>query len=644
MGASTERLGLVIETSRTGTAVKDTTAEITQLGTAARVQTTSVVSAGKAVIDMEHNKLSAAQRAQSAQRQAAQERAAQLAAERAGIAESLELLRLRARTVDVTKAEEVAAIRESILLERQHLDSVKATEREYLQLQGILQGVETRAARTNRVFGQVPGERLRTGANALSSIALNAQSATLSGQSAVVAFGSLAQTLTLVGTAGRFAAMASGIGAAVVVATSLWAIWDRVDEKVTLTRDRMQEINRMSLSEIRGEIRRVSGEMDTAAEAGGSWLDVLQALSAGGAMGGAMGGMVLGRMVASRRFAAEGRADLEALTDRERTLAKAATERARALREQAIELRFQVASEERILQLRAQGASEAVIEGEQLAEQSQSRRRALEQLFTIRDEEGRVVALTAEQVRMKAELTGHLERIHVMLLQNAAAEAAVRQAQLGVQAGGNLREQFDAQMRLIEAQRIAEGAGVEATERAEIRKRQLRRETFMASISFDKQLVDALRASGDRTLKSVANVAESIRRIKIGALAAEAAVESAREFALVPAALARGAFGSAALHAASGVQLAAAAALGFRESFGGGGAGSGGAGGGGVSSTPTFEPTARARDGGMVINLIGRDLFGRETITRVAFELEKGEILNRPIPIAIGVMAPGNVA
>jgi hypothetical protein len=175
---------------------------------------------------------------------------------------------------------------------------------------------------------------------------------------------------------------------------------------------------------------------------------------------------------------------------------------------------------------------------------------------------------------------------------------------------------------------------VERKKQAEIR--QLRRGTILAAADDAKTITDVLLASGSRDVKAVGHAADAVRRVLIGAQAAHAAVEAAIEGGKAIGAAASGNWAGAALHAASALELTKAAALGAQESLGGGtsGAGGGGASGGGGSST-TFEPRSGTEGQGMVtINLLTQNPYGAEQIQQVQYQLQRADILKRPIPIS----------
>jgi hypothetical protein len=129
-------------------------------------------------------------------------------------------------------------------------------------------------------------------------------------------------------------------------------------------------------------------------------------------------------------------------------------------------------------------------------------------------------------------------------------------------------EQHKAKMDFIEEERLAAiKRGEDETQvnrKAYNDRRALIRSEIDETKRGYKTIEDALLSSHSRQLKAIGHAMQSFRRLEIGAEASMAAVESARAFGKVPGYLAAGQIASAALSAASGVQLAAAAALGLQ--------------------------------------------------------------------------------
>ncbi len=171
---------------------------------------------------------------------------------------------------------------------------------------------------------------------------------------------------------------------------------------------------------------------------------------------------------------------------------------------------------------------------------------------------------------------------------------------------------------------------VEATANAEAKKRALYRETAKQANENLKTMFDTLRSTNDKSLKAVGTFGDTLRRVVIGAKAAESLVDAAKEGAAAIASLAIGDFRGAALHGAASAEFGAAAALGARESLGGGGgSGSSGAGSGGGSST--FTPRTEAGAGNVTVILQTVDPYSGEKIREVSYLLNRNGTLNRPI-------------
>jgi hypothetical protein len=228
------------------------------------------------------------------------------------------------------------------------------------------------------------------------------------------------------------------------------------------------------------------------------------------------------------------------------------------------------------------------------------------------------------------------QREYGLQLLDREIEMTNRQAHAEMQQlSDNANDQLQVRLEQIEIEKeaqIAAGVAVAtATEAAERKKRQLYAETARQASQNAVSIIGVLESTNNKALKAVGTFGENLRRVVIGAEAARALVRSAVEGAEAIASLATGDFRGAALHGSAALEFGAAAALGARESLGGGGGGGGGAGGGGGSSS-TFSPSSQANGGGAtVINLYTTDPYGRESILRVSYLLQRAGILNVPI-------------
>lgn len=587
--------------------------------------------------------------------------------------ENLALLSLRVRNVQLASAGEVAALQGAIAAESARLAASNATELQRERLISVEQRLEqridaqavaqqrqaaaaTRAAtaqaqaaeqaaaaqaRANAQLNAFPTQRLRTGANAVSSIAFAAEQSALGGRQAVIAFGNLATTLSFVSQSAKFASWAGGIGAAVVVAGTLASLLSRIGKEErdreearfkrqlgdadVHTAERLLTVLKEQKKELEG-IRQstAAGRLTQRVD---NWLEGLIGVGRGA------------EIAKARTRIKEVEIEREALIERH---ARAEATRRRENTESLITLERQVTAQARLL-------TDAVSIGEQDAEIAAIEQQRLERVIEIgnqyrnqRDQQGHILRLTADQeaqlVRI-VERENEISRIQREAAERRRAEARTQGTIEFMREHGTAKDRFDARMAEIEILQQREerlyGDSTIAAERAEIRKRQLYRETAKEAGRTFGLIHDAFINSSSRELKAIAHIADSIRRVQIGAEAALAAVESARQFALVPAALARGAPWAAAFHALSGTQLAAAAALGFREALGSGGGG-GAAGGGGVGAGTTFEPDRGVSGGGeqtIILQLLDPDT--PSAIGRTMWLMKRNQVLHRQsfIPI-----------
>jgi hypothetical protein len=250
------------------------------------------------------------------------------------------------------------------------------------------------------------------------------------------------------------------------------------------------------------------------------------------------------------------------------------------------------------------------------------------------DVNGHKIALNAAELRQEHEkIDAANEQARL------ARDAAIFQSQFATSqraaarkaASDNPLTAIQGRLEEIELERQAEiqkyGDIVEAAENAEIKKRKLLRETLAATASSLKGIEDATANSQNSRTKALHEFAKNYRAVIIGAKAAEAAVDSAKAFASVPAHLAVQDYSGAALAA-----LAAAAILGFTEAGGGGGGSSGGGGGG--NNSGTFQPSpGNGQGGASVINLYTVNPYSRETMGVVSYELGRAGVLKRPIQL-----------
>jgi hypothetical protein len=276
---------------------------------------------------------------------------------------------------------------------------------------------------------------------------------------------------------------------------------------------------------------------------------------------------------------------------------------------------------------------------------------AIAQQFRHRDASGQIVALTAEEVRLRGILLDQndaIARAKQIELEADREAAQIAQRAAILQGSDSVYDRTQGRLIAIEQERQAEikktGDILAANEAAEQKKRALYGETAKQASDDAKTIFDVFRNSSNSTLKAIGTFGENLRRVVIGAEAARALVNAATESAAAIASLAVGDFRGAALHGEAALSYGAAAALGARESLGGGGSGGGASGGGGGDGGggSTFTPNQQPAGGTTVINLITTDPYGRESINRVSWQLQRNGTLNVPIYPTSGVaMVPG---
>lgn len=489
----------------------------------------------------------------------------------------------------------------------------------------------------NAAMGGIPNARLRQGAQSISAIALAAQGAEVSARGAINAFGNLATTLAFVSQNAKFAAWAGWIGAAVVVAGTLASVMSKIGEKErerderrfqrrlgdtdVHTNERLLAVLQKQSAEIERTQKATLGPLGQKTRRVDNWLEALIGVGRGE------------ELEKLKRRIEEVRERGEALQE---DAARAARERRR---ENLEELRL---GEVRNRQHAAligfeENRSEFDIQISQLDQARHEREMEIQRAVKEqRDAKGHILAATKEELDAMNAL---IESERVLF---AERTKGVRRQQAEAQAEGTRRfmresplggDRFAAELLEIQKLQAEEELLYDSTEiaaaRASKRKIQLYRDVAKEGGKAFGQIHDAFINSSSRSLKAIAHVAESVRRFQIGAEAALAAVESARQFAKVPAALAAGNPFAAALHALSGTQLAAAAALGFREALGSGGGG--GASGGAAATSATFEPD-RGQAGSMTtVNLFTTDPFNSANIRRVAWLMNRDGVMGRPI-------------
>jgi hypothetical protein len=518
------------------------------------------------------------------------------------------------------------------------------------------------AAQKAEVAGAKVSGSARTASNALGIMTQAALTGNGSLAGMATAAGGLATGLSAVSDNAKLAAGAAGIGALVTIGVLLFETYKKAKEEVTATVSASfsEHLQNLTISNLQRQLEAAKQRADqatatAAAAATGDIRDLLPGTASSQA----------------QKAQAQAIADYEALQKRVAALRQQERDRAIQLaqssRDQIASNRLEIALEEQRAQaatrfqigLSAQDAatrkayidrygaslSEFALRQEQIRVEQAQAAADINQQFRHRDASGAIVALTGEEVRLRGTLLEQNNAITraKQLELDADREAALIAAQITLRGlSDSVSDRTQGRLLQIEQERQAQikatGDILTANETAEAKKRALYAETRKQATDDAKTLFDVFRSSSNSTLKAIGTFGENLRRVAIGAEAARALVRAATEGAEAVASAATGDFRGAALHAAAAVQFGAAAALGARESLGGGGGGSGGGGGGGGGVSP-YTPNAQAAGGTTVINLVTVDAYGRESINRVSYTLQRNGTLNVPIyPPTVGLV------
>lgn len=569
---------------------------------------------------------------------------------------------------------------------------------------------------------------------AMQSIAYAADEAKLGTMGASRAMGQLAEGLASASGSTLFIGLASGIGAAVLAATTLYSLLQDSAEQMKPTEAYLRHLANISVTTAKAELENARKARDAAREqftreASSGYLERvkrvgegktpaerLSLLRQGGTRADLMDKADANYQAAlekvllidkgERNHLSTLRLQFDQTTKQGRLEAEISRAKLEGIRRHAGQLSVETAAADGALKmetLRIEASARRLdINGKEiplsaaeirmqatLVGQAREKRDLAVAIATATQLERDTKALNASQSRLDAlgdelNVTSSIERQHNAILRQYSAESDAlgpiqtlneyqleQLRQMGVIREGNLKllerefllrgtlsvlergsrsenvgESYSAQMKLIEAQRLEDikkngYTEVEATARAEEKKRQLRKQTTEQTKRDFRTVEDVLLASNSRQIKAVGHAVQTIRRLEIGVEGSKAAVKALREGAESLASFAMGDFRGGALHLASAAQFAAVAALAAQESLGGGSsAGGGGGGGGGTSGAGTFEPRSSTEgQGALVLNVYSQNPYGAEQIQSVQYLLNRAEILKRPAAIQI---APTN--
>jgi hypothetical protein len=486
------------------------------------------------------------------------------------------------------------------------------------------------AAQKAEVAGAKVSGSARTAANGLGILSQAALMGNGSLAGMATAAGGVATGLSSLTNNAKLAAGAAGIGALVTVGVLLYETYKKAKEEVTATVSASfsEHLQNLTFTNMNRELAAAKKRADdaTAAAAAAATGDIRDLLPGTASMN-------------AQKAQAQAIADYESL---QKTVARLRQQE----RDRAIELaqsaRDQIADNRLTLQLETDRLARKKDDYQLSLEQNDIERKqgaaAIAQQFRHRDASGQIVALTDQERALRATLLDQNNKI---------ADAKGRQLQIDqeialqtasatrLQGRDSVVDRVKGRLEQIELERQAEikrfGDVESANETAEQKKRALYRETARQANDDTKTIFDVFRSSQNSTLKAIGTFGENLRRIVVGAEAARALVRAAVEGAEAVASLAVGDFRGAALHGAAAAQFGAAAALGARESLGGGGSGGGAGGGGGGGGGSTFTPNQQPAGGTTVINLVTVDPYGRESINRVSYTLQRNGTLNVPI-------------
>lgn len=569
------------------------------------------------------------------------------------------------RALDVTNRQAVRGFRESVAAQRELMIEAKATTTQFQQLDAVLRNVEQRAkgARgSNMIVDPKSGEaidkmspKLRTAANAATTLSFAAVSARSGFAGAAIAAGTLSASLATLTTSARIAASATGIGAIVTIGLTAVTVLQSLKKEAYAASDSVKRI----ISEVpdadvaigyaraqRAKMDALQAIIDAPAWEGRKTFEKRDARQR--ALEAAIENEVLwhNRLVDARRnIAKRDASEAEAQAERVTRITEAALEKragllrdyelqanvmwlsvlgdedeaarvraraAHAAREREIaELEEHFGRKESAMRTHSQSMLDAELKGIDDAAAAR-RRRAEAQIADLKRE-----ADTAEEANRRGGRRGVREEVGFLFLGAKDAEQSAEEAEA--------QADFDRRKAQIEAEKIQESEKNEMLEQLE-RVHQAR----MAGIekSAQERRQQTLKAHMDAYIKGGESLSKTLKRMAVEPIvthlrgvAIDSAIAAARAWPN-PIAMAKyGAVAVAAMAAAREVaQLGGA----------GGGGGSAGSGGGGGSdrSSPTFEARSPSGQGGNVTNLtiiVRRD--GRQEVQQTIYDLQRAAAL-----------------
>lgn len=660
MGDMGVNVPIIISTTKTGTGAQDVAADLRAIGGAA-AQAAQQAMAG-----------SAAQAAALAQVGASARAAA--AEDQALTSKGLALLALKVRAIDAASTAEVAALRESIALEREHYEAMGATEEQYLKLGLVTQALESRvealakaeqaaggaAARTASQINGVNPQRLMRTASAVNQIEFALQGATTGGVGLARSLGQVAQTAGLLAEGAQWALMATGIGAAVTVAAGLVEALAKANTEAQATsvfidqlgmlrtKDTAGHFAPLSLLQTRDELdKEIVAQQKLIAEKF-SGINSLDRYLPGSATSFSYNDNPA--HVAMQR--------LEQLQDARSKTQDKITQGAHEEHNSVVDIGFHRELESRALErserltlaklgYETRSAELAAAEApyrqqkeEQLKMEALARAAEIKASFQRFDEYGKEIELNAQLTSQREQQLYLAERIAAA--KQKELDTAIKDAdakyrnEIDAANPDDPNASYEAKVRIInqekddkiKAGRDAMLANIEANNKLVL----LERSRVQEGLAGYQRLGAAAHLYGDTVAKAAQTAAKAVRMHEIYVQARKDMIKAKSEWAEGTASLGLHDYVGAGFHFAASAGFVAAAAAGAAEAGGGGGS-SGGGDGGGAGQT-TFTPNAAKDAGQQNIYLITRDPYGRDAIQRVAYELDRSGKLNRPIPIS----------
>lgn len=543
------------------------------------------------------------------------------------------------RTIDVTNQKSVAAFKESVAAQRQLMVEAKATTEQFRALDAVMAQIGQRSKAT-RGAGVIVDPRtgaeydklspkIRTAANAASTMAFAATSAQMGMGGAAIAAGTMATSLATLTTSARIAAGATGIGAIVVVGVTLLSLFKRLEAQTSsldASFDRILKKVGEESPEIALRIaqanraRAVQAIADFKPDWKGDLLE-LRGLERAADEAAKIEAQARSDLQDARRSARR-RAAEEAKNagDRERE------QRIRDARE-AIDIERDLGFEIQKLALQRTGQTEKIrsLEADRDFER---REREINELKISEDRKTKLIGM-AYQARLDAQdefaremkdrvdkqMRDESHEMVIAILRSQGKERLIRETEV--------ERAFE--IRMQEIDRMQAGEDEKEARRVTAKRK---REAEMLSIeqdAFKKREAVAL-SSVQAISRGTESVAKTLKRLALEPIITELEGIAARELVRAAASWMNP---FAALKHVATAGLAVATARKLSQAAGGGSSGAGGGGGGGGGGT-TFEPRIAAAGSPMSFTLIMRDKSGRETARQTIDDLTRAGALKIP--------------